>query len=102
MGDVVSPFGVTSDGSGSLYISGANPVPAIEVVKLPWTGTSYGAPITITTDLTFPYSVAVDASGNVYSADLNLNLSGDGAGANGSSSSNNSLFSFSGRVLKVP
>ena len=67
-----SPKGVAVDGSRNMYIAdSANH----EVIEAPWTGGSYGTPLTLANTTTSgsayftPYGVAVDGSGNVFVAD---------------------------------
>jgi sugar lactone lactonase YvrE len=63
-----SPRGVAVDGSGNVYATSGN-----DVVKVPWTGSGYGAPATVVSGLSSPFGVAVDASGNLYIADTGNN-----------------------------
>jgi hypothetical protein len=59
-----SGFGsVTLDGAQNLYISDTD---NHRVVELPWTGTSYGPPITLPTHGTYPHQLAVDSAGDVF------------------------------------
>jgi sugar lactone lactonase YvrE len=64
-----NPLGVAVDGSGNLYVGDyAN----YRVVKIPWTGSGFGAQTTVPLDeqpFREPREVAVDSSGNVYFAD---------------------------------
>jgi sugar lactone lactonase YvrE len=60
------PQGVTVDGNGNVFVANTN---GGNVLKVPWTGSSYGAPETIISNLRSPGGVAVDGAGNVYVAD---------------------------------
>jgi large repetitive protein len=72
--NLIISSGVAVDGGGNVYISGMNisSSPSTVVVRLPWTGSGYGTPVTL------PFSglsndvagVAVDGAGNVYYADV--------------------------------
>ncbi len=65
-------YAVAVDGAGNLYYAtGGSPGQAI---KVPWTGTSWGTPVTLLSGLNYPYSIAVDGAGNVYIGEL---LNGD-------------------------
>ena len=77
---LTSPFGVAVDGSGNVYVVGGQ-----NVLKLPWTGSGYGTPITVPSGMSTPKGVAVDSSGNVYisteSQVLEVPWTGSGYGA---------------------
>ena len=71
--DLSSSDGVAVDGGGNVYITGFSPTNSNSVVvKLPWTGSGYGAAVSL------PFNglgndiegVAVDGAGNVYDVDL--------------------------------
>jgi len=73
-----NPQGGAVDGSGNVYIADVN---NYRVVKIPWTGGSYGAMVTLADRTTNgsifePLGVAVDGSGNVYIAN-----GGEGTGS---------------------
>ena len=62
--ELSAPAGVAVDGGGNVYIAdtGNN-----RVVKLPWTGSGYGAQVAIPLSGVFsPMGVAVDGAGNLY------------------------------------
>jgi sugar lactone lactonase YvrE len=63
-----APAAVTVDAEGNLYVADTG---NLRVLKLPWTGTSYGAGITLGSANAWqhPTGVAVDPSGNVFVAD---------------------------------
>jgi len=65
-GTLAAPAGVTSDGSGDIFIAdkGNN-----RVLELSPSGSGYEAPATILTGLSGPAGVAADWNGNVYVAD---------------------------------
>src|ERR1019366_2986470 len=64
---VGDPVGIAVDGSGNVLVVDAN---TNSVVKIPWTGTAYGAQTTVpTTGLSGPTGLALDGSGDVYVAD---------------------------------
>ena len=56
----LGPTGVAVDGAGNVFIADPN---NSRVVKVPWTGTSYGAQTTVGIGLSAPTGVAVDGSG---------------------------------------
>ena len=60
-----SPEGTAVDAAGNVYIAD---YVNNRVVKLPWTGTGYGAQTTVGTHLSAPTAVALDGAGNVYIA----------------------------------
>jgi len=60
---VSGALGTAVDEAGNVYIADSN---HNQVLKLPWTGSGYGAPILIGTGLSEPTAVAVDGFGNVY------------------------------------
>ncbi len=72
--NLIISSGVAVDGGGNVYISGMNlsSSPSTVIVRLPWTGSGYGTPVTL------PFSglasdiagVAVDSAGNVFYADI--------------------------------
>ena len=61
-----SPSDMAVDGSGNIYIADTGNQ---QIVKVPWTGTSYGAQTAVISGLTVPRGVAVDGDGNLYIAD---------------------------------
>jgi len=72
---LTSSAGEAVDGGGNVYISGKDNGSAV-IVRLQWTGSGYGTPVTL------PFSglsdtdiggVAVDSAGNVYYADVDNN-----------------------------
>jgi hypothetical protein len=63
------PLGLTVDGSGNVYVGDYG---NYRVVKIPWTGSAYGAQTTVPLDakpFREPRQVFVDSLGNVYFAD---------------------------------
>jgi DNA-binding beta-propeller fold protein YncE len=69
---LVDPMGLAFDGSGDLFVTGyhdasKNPNSG-NVVALPKTTTGFGSVVTVTTGLSYPAGVAVDANGNVFVA----------------------------------
>ena len=70
------PTGVAVDGHGNLFFAeiGHLTVPSA-LIEMPWTGSGYGSPTTITaaTGLNNPLGVAVDANLNIYIADSGNN-----------------------------
>ena len=68
------PTGIAVDSHGNLFFVGIGhlTVPSV-LIEIPWTGSGYGSPTTITTGLNGPYGVAVDANLNIYVADSGNN-----------------------------
>jgi len=56
-------FGLAVDAKGDVFASEGN---GTSLVELPWTGSGYGAPITLVSNLSSPWGVAVDAKGDVF------------------------------------
>ena len=67
---VSSPRGAAVDGSGNAYIADTS---NNRVLKLPWTGSSYGASTSVGAGLSGPSGVTVDGAGNLYVADTGNN-----------------------------
>jgi large repetitive protein len=67
---MTSPQGVAADGIGNIFVANTG---GGNVLKVPWTGSGYGATETIISGLSAPGGVAVDGSGNVYVADYHNN-----------------------------
>ena len=69
------PNGLAIDGAGNLFFAsyssgfmhGSGNTPnSGGVVEMPWTGTSYGSPVTLASGLSYPGSLAIDASDNIF------------------------------------
>ena len=73
---VPTPSAVAVDSHGNLFfvVVGFGTVPSA-LIEMPWTGSGYGSPTTITaaTGLNDPIGVAVDANLNIYIADYGNN-----------------------------
>lgn len=69
-GYFANPLGVAIDASGNVFVAdnGHN-----SIREIPYSGGSYGAPITLGSGFSFPYAVATDANGNVFVADAGNN-----------------------------
>jgi sugar lactone lactonase YvrE len=68
-GSYKGPFGITVDASLNIYVADSQNG---WIIKTPWTGSAYGAPVKIPTGSTVlvqPSAVAVDGNGNVFIAD---------------------------------
>ncbi|HEX5461490.1 MAG TPA: NHL repeat-containing protein [Steroidobacteraceae bacterium] len=65
-GYFANPLDVAVDASGDVFVAdnGDN-----SIREIPYSGGSYGAPITVGSGFSFPYAVATDANGNVFVAD---------------------------------
>jgi sugar lactone lactonase YvrE len=64
--DFNRPFGIAVDGSGNLFVADRTDN---AVMEIPYTGGSYGAPVSLGGGFNNPFSVALDTSGNLYVAD---------------------------------
>ncbi len=65
--NVTLPVGVAVDGVGNLFVTSLSFTP---LVKLPWTGSDYGAQTTLPiSGVSQPSGVAVDGAGNIFVAD---------------------------------
>jgi hypothetical protein len=64
-GSQVTPWGVAVDGAGNVYLNNTN---SGSVLQIPWTGSAYGTPVAIATDVAnaLGKSIAVDGAGNVF------------------------------------
>lgn len=73
LSNVTSPYAITQDAAGNLYIAEAvsSGSPQNAVVKETWTGSGYTQSV-VATGFAYPVGVAVDGAGNVYIADQNL------------------------------
>ena len=66
-GNYSAPLGMTVDAKLNIYVADSL---NSWIIKTPWTGTAYGAPIKVPTGtLNQPSAVAVDGSGNLFIAD---------------------------------
>jgi len=65
---MVDPTGIAVDGSHNVYITD---VVLGTVVEEPWTGSGYGAQITLASSQSGPYGIAVDRNGNILIANGN-------------------------------
>ncbi len=66
--------GVAVDAAGNVYVAQQGstlPLPVVngDVMEIPYSNGSYGAPVSIGSGFTYPSGVAVDAAGNVYVVD---------------------------------
>ncbi len=75
----IDPVGLSVDGAGDIFVGNgvndgvANGPVDESLVEIPWTGSGYGAQITVASGFDLPYSVAVNGAGDVFVTDYENN-----------------------------
>jgi hypothetical protein len=66
---------MAEDGAGNLYVGLADYMTSTgTILKFPWNGRSYGAAISLGSDLVLPTGIAVDRAGNLFFCDSSAQL----------------------------